>query len=265
MKYCNGFYLVVCSRSNGFNSTNYIETFMSKPWIIYALYDPRVVPTLVRYVGLTTCGMGVRMCGHRQQAKLLRSHRDFWIASLIKEGVQPSHLILEEGLEESMNEAEIKWIDHYAGPHLTNHTAGGGGTSGHKQTPETIAKRKASLSNPDVKARISAAHLGKKKSPEAIAKTRAANLGIKRSVETKRKLSEYQNLPEVKEAHIARHKGKVMSAESRAKMSASQTGMKRSPEAIEKTRQSQIGRKMPEGALNKAWETRRRNQLLKGN
>lgn len=238
---------------------------MSKPWLIYALYDPRVVPLVVRYVGLTTCGIGVRMCGHRQQAKLLRSHRDFWISSLIKEGVQPSYLILEEGIEESMHEAEIKWIAYYSGPQLTNHTLGGEGLTGHRHSEETKAKIKASLNTPEVKARLSAAGKGRKASPEAIAKTRAAHLGAKRSDETKKKLSEHHNKPEVKAAHTARHKGKVMSAESRAKMSASQTGMKRSPEAIEKTRQSQIGRKMPEGSAAKAWETRRRNQLLKGN
>lgn len=61
----------------------------------------------------------------------------------------------------------------------------------------------------DHKAKLLAAHVGIKRSPETIAKIRASNLGKKRSAETKAKLSE-------------RWKTRVISDETKAKMKAAQ-------------------------------------------
>lgn len=79
----------------------------------------------------------------------------------------------------------------------------------------------------EARRRISEAGIGRKKTPESIAKTRAAHLGVKRS-------------PEVcarhREAARKRKKRGPHSEETRAKISASHKGLKPSPEALARMR-----------------------------
>lgn len=78
---------------------------------------------------------------------------------------------------------------------------------GYRHSPETIAKFVGRRHTETAKAKIAEAGRGRKRSTEAIEKTKAARVGYKHSPQT------------------------------RAKMSASQIGKKRSPEAVEKQRQ----------------------------
>lgn len=95
---------------------------------------------------------------------------------------------------------------------LCNQRAGGYG-SNCGWSPSEEARRK-----------IGDFHRGKKKTPEAIAKTRAAHLGVKRSPETC-----------AKNSLAAKNRIRVPhSAETRAKIAASHIGLKPSPDALAK-------------------------------
>lgn len=127
---------------------------------------------------------------------------------------------------------------------LVNITSGGQGMCGTKQSPETLAKlsaiRKGRKASPETRAKLSAINRGRKlgpQSPEHTAKVAASRRGKKQgphSPEHRAKLSA---------AHMGK-RGHIPNEETRRKMS-----------------EAQRGRKMPIGALQRAWETRRANAL----
>ncbi len=177
-----------------------------KPWIIYGLYDPRISPIRIRYVGLTTSGLTVRLQGHICYSKNLKTHRDRWIQSLLANNIRPKGIILEAGENEKVVEAEIRWIAHYTPTgYLTNHTLGGEGLSGYKHSEETKEKIRRGNSTPEAKAFQSKLHTGRVNTPEAIEKTRIAQLGVKKSLATKKKMSDSWLVPGRLEAHKARY------------------------------------------------------------
>jgi hypothetical protein len=133
---------------------------------IYALTDPRT--GAVRYVGKTAVSPRERLCNHISEARNGRkTHllRCVWIAELLLAGLKPIMSILDTVSDGGDWQASEKhWISHYRATDcdLLNVTHGGNGSSG--LSPETRAK-------------VSAARLGKKKSPLTIERMRAAQKG----------------------------------------------------------------------------------------
>lgn len=168
-------------------------------WTVYTLSDPDA-PGEVRYVGKTCGKPRDRLSGHLSYARRTAStnHLVNWLRVLISENRKPEIEAIEQGTGD-WEAAERRWITwHRAqGHNLCNSTDGGEGASpGHTKSPETRAK-------------LSAAHKGKKLSAEHRAKLSAARKG----------------------------RGPVLTAESYAKMSRTKTGRpghKPSPECVAK-------------------------------
>jgi len=149
---------------------------------------------------------------------------------------------------------------------------------GKKQSAESNAKRKATMSSPEVRAKLSAARRGKRHSAEHIAKMSAANsgegnpfYGRKHSAETKRKIAGKLRgrkngppSPETREKIAASKRGVPKSPEHRAKIAATLRGRKLSPEHVAKAAAANRGRKRsPEArarmsAAAKAYYARKR-------
>lgn len=134
---------------------------------IYSLTDPNTF--LVRYVGKSNKPKR-RLCSHITRSKELKNHIGNWVRSLLNKGQKPILNILEKVDESVWQEAERKWIKYYRdlGNDLTNFTDGGD-----KGCP-TYGR------------------LGKKNSPEHIARTSAGRIGIKikRSDEGNKKIAD---------------------------------------------------------------------------
>lgn len=166
---------------------------------IYTLSDPRTRE--IRYVGMTTRTLEVRLAGHLRNCRLEKNHRARWVRSLQDAGVIP--VITEVDLipVEQHAEAERQWIAFYRaqGVRLVNATDGGEGMPGFKMSPE--ARKKIS----EAKKRIPQLHL------------LAYHVGVPRSEETRERLRQaalrqYQD-PAQREAVSRVHKGKVISEE----------------------------------------------------
>ncbi len=174
---------------------------------IYTLIDPRDDQN-VRYVGVTRHPKA-RLRQHLNDKQ--PCHRTNWIKSLRGVGVKPEMVIIEEIDESNWQERERFWIKHYrdAGCQITNGTDGGDGMP--NPTPET-------------RTRLRAANIGKRHSPETLAKMSAINsgegnpfYGKHHSATTRAKIS-------------AAKKGKRMSAKARANMSVARSGKPHSAE-----------------------------------
>jgi hypothetical protein len=95
---------------------------------IYGLYDPRV--NQVRYIGKTAMQPGERLRLHLKPSQLKgHTHKNCWLRKLLREGVRPEMLVLEEIREDGLNTAETFWIASVlaSGGDLLNHTPGGDG------------------------------------------------------------------------------------------------------------------------------------------
>jgi hypothetical protein len=144
----------------------------SKTTYIYGLIDPRTHQC--RYVGKTVLTPNRRLHVHkwRSKAEGHKGHSMAWIASLCRDGSEPEVITLEEVAPGGdWVEAEQFWIEYlrWLGAELCNHSIGGEGQTGFKQTPEMIARR----------IRRGAQHhsTGKKKPPHVI---EALSLGTAR-------------------------------------------------------------------------------------
>lgn len=205
----------------------------NRPWEIYTLSDPRTLRA--RYVGVTFVGGAARCRSHCDNALKGRTHRDYWIRSLLRLGYRPIYLVLEYGQGVGWQDRERFWIAiHRKFCDLTNLTDGGEGTPGHRCSPETRAK-------------IGAASKGRPYSSETRAKMGAANKGRKRSPETRAKLSaaakERQYSPETRAKIGAAKKGHKCSPETLVKMSRASKRRKHSPEVRAKLSATQKGHK----------------------
>ncbi len=112
--------------------------------IVYGLFDP--ITDELRYVGKTVNSIVARVTEHKSKANALikrkasGNHRDNWVASLLRRGLEPNFSVLACCTsEEAALAAEIRMIALYtaAGFNLTNATSGGEGISGYKHTKET--------------------------------------------------------------------------------------------------------------------------------
>ena len=179
---------------------------MSNTTFIYGLFDPRNYQ--LRYVGKAD-NVEKRLSQHIKQVK----HRQYknryvcnWIRQLLSEGLTPSIEILEECTQDSWKEKEIAWITDCKkfGLKLCNLTNGGDGTQGYVFSDETKQKlsdmrrgKTTSLKGQSIseehRDNISKALKNRVVSEETRKKIGASskgrNVGIKRSEETKRKMS----------------------------------------------------------------------------
>lgn len=120
----------------------------------------------IRYVGQTRKSLAERLSQHlRPSALKLRCHRTHWIKCLLSLGVRPRIQLVQFVPMEYGNEAERFWVSHFKerGCRLVNGTNGG----------DTGSYRK-----------------GRRVSQETRNKIRKARLGVPRSSETIRKISE---------------------------------------------------------------------------
>ena len=166
-----------------------IKTLPNKN-VIYLLCDP--ITNEVRYVG-KAINLYIRIRKHHNESRLkAKTHKNNWIKSLLTQGLKAKVLVIEECLcENSLNEAEKKWIKYYKqiGCDLTNGTEGG---DGGKMSQEAIEKMRTSK-------------IGKsfsKEHREAISKSHKNKILSK---ETREKIG-------------IKHKNKIVSKESREKM-----------------------------------------------
>lgn len=122
----------------------------AEPVAVYLLRDPRTGH--VRYVGKAV-DPARRLQQHLSafQLSYYRSRKNSWLKNLLDAGGRPELEIVETVAPEQANDAECKWIAYYhgLGAPLTNGTAGGDG---------------GAVTDPEARARISAAHRGAKRS-----------------------------------------------------------------------------------------------------
>jgi len=146
---------------------------------IYGLYDS-AEPGVIRYVGKTYC-IKDRIRDHLSATtRGERTHKARWIRLVLRAGRSVRHVVL--GFATSNDEANdlerhfIKLM-RSIGMDLTNATDGGDGQSpGYRPSAEARAK-------------VGAAHRGRKRSPESVRKTAEAHRGRKRSPETCARIS----------------------------------------------------------------------------
>lgn len=160
----------------------------NREWEVYALSDPHTQQ--VRYIGVTF-RKKARLREHLSRAMTGgRTHRDCWIRSLIARGLRPAYAVIERGQGEGWQEAEQGWIAQYLLlADLVNLTDGGEGCPGYVPTPALRQKWAAMRAGvPYAPGRFSAMR-GKRHTPEAIEKIRAASKGRKMPASMRRKLS----------------------------------------------------------------------------
>lgn len=191
---------------------------------IYGLYDPRT--NELRYIG-KAIDLKIRFDLHISETRCGReSHKNRWLAQLIAAGLLPimrTLEVIENSNDQDWQERERWWIKaaRETGDRLTNLDDGGrSGTKkceetknkismsnlGKKMSPEAVAKMKATKAarlTPEVRERIAAGQRGKKQSPELVAKRCAALKGRMVSEETRRKISEANKIS--RERYLALH------------------------------------------------------------
>jgi len=220
-------------------------------YYIYVLFRENGVPF---YIGK---GRGQRMTRHEwlaTSAAAPRSRRLSIIRAIQAKGLEVPKIKLHTGLTEAVAFqyeraliAAIGRTDLGEGP-LANHTDGGDGASGAKQSPEVRAKHRAAV-------------LGKKHHPESIAKMRkpkssehnAALRGKKRSPEISAKITARLTGRKLSPEHLAKMRGRTLSPETVEKMRGRvrtpehranhSAALKRNINNIERLRAANIGRK----------------------
>jgi hypothetical protein len=153
--------------------------------LIYGLFDPRTGE--LKYVGKAANGL-VRCFSHLCPSSLRdRTKKNGWLKSLLKKGLRPEWDVIERAPLESLSEREQFWIAYFKfiGCDLLNMTPGGDGHHGRIWTPELRAKMSAATrgrpmpkQSPETIAKRAASLRGRKRSLEAIAKTAAATRGV---------------------------------------------------------------------------------------
>lgn len=163
---------------------------MAPRFIIYGLTDPRTGE--VRYIGQSSRGIR-RAHEHTNKHSLVSSSRkNRWIKGLIADGVKYGITILQElNSVDELDDAECRWIDvaRSRGWDITNGNAGGlGGQPSEETRAKLSALWKGRRHTPEAIARMRAAHLGKKMPESMREKMRAVRTGTKASEETKARM-----------------------------------------------------------------------------
>lgn len=214
---------------------------------IYGLYDPRT--DACRYVG-KTINLRQRFYGHVKY--LAQDYKSHWINELKHEGLKPTMRVLEEihnSDDTDWQHRERYWIGRMLieGCRLTNLDSGGIAgcrkseasreknriaALGKKRTPESLAKLSSSLRgrpvSQETRDKIRNSQLGKFVSEETRSKIRAARAKQIITPETRAKLSAISKgrkpSPQTIAASILAHKNRIVSEETRAKMRAAKLG-----------------------------------------
>lgn len=143
---------------------------------VYGLVDPRT--DQVRYVG-KAADPEARLRQHLRPSSLkLKSKKNSWLKAVIAAGLEPQLVIIDRVPEDQADDAERIhiWTYRELGYDLTNGTDGGDGFRG--------------THSEETKAKMSATHMGRPKSPEHAAAIAAGRRGLKISDEGRRKISE---------------------------------------------------------------------------
>lgn len=162
---------------------------------VYGLVDPRNGE--LRYVGKSSIGIKRPRVHQLARGRVGRTKKDSWLKSMYSDGATvPSIIILRvcaNDVEVLAHEVLLIALFRNAGFNLTNLTDGGDGSSGHKQSPETVAKRlsktKGMKRTPEFCDAIRKRMLGKPFPPEAKEKQRIRRLGTTLSSECRMKMS----------------------------------------------------------------------------
>lgn len=163
---------------------------------IYTLSNP--MTNEIRYVGKTINTLEYRLGGHIREARRRNNtgHKNNWVKSLLKNGLEPKIDLLDEiEYEENWEWLEQYWISQMKswGFNLTNMTDGGDGNKNqifseksHKKRSETIKRRVLSgeIDYTERAKKISVARKGIKLSDITKEKLRQINLGKKYGLET---------------------------------------------------------------------------------
>lgn len=223
---------------------------MSKAVSIYGIADP--VTGLLYYVGKTTGPLAARLTKHRADGRA-GVQRPFcrWLHAY-EAGGGSVEIFEIEAIPPGGDwaEAEQFWIAYFRfiGATLKNLSGGGSGVHGYRQTEAHRAK-------------ISAAHKGRRKSRDHVAAWRAAMSPRPLPEETKRKISAaLKGRPrplELVARTAAGNRGKRRSAEHCARMSE----ILRSPEVNAKLVEARRKRTIPEEAIRRMAETKRGRRL----
>jgi hypothetical protein len=191
-----------------------------KPWRIYTLKDPLTLE--VRYVGITTAALPLRLRGHVTAARIERpTHRTNWVNSLTSEGLAPIIEEVDSGVGE-WEKTEQSWIARFKanGARLTNSTDGGNGSLGHPCSEEYRERLRREMAG--------APRRGNPANWKHTAENRAAIsaglMGRKHSEETKRKISEAQKGRAFSETTLAKMRAVVKTPEHRRRLSLANTG-----------------------------------------
>ncbi len=208
---------------------------------IYSLNDPRN-NSAVRYVGKTVKSLETRLKGHVKNAKWgERSHKNNWIRSLLAAGIYPEIKLLCTANEHNWQDQERNMISFYRTTGiLTNGTDGGDGVSDSsgeigKKISKALTGIKRSV---ETRAKISMANA--LRGPDVAIKISEAKRGKPLSQEHRKKLM----------GHQAWNKGKKLSIEHCQKLSAAHkgkpssfAGKKHTDESRALISKTQIGRK----------------------
>ena len=168
---------------------------------IYALVDAED-KGYVRYVGKTARRVCDRLWDHRKYAKQKPNgtHRNAWINSVVNAGGSIEAIVLEECDEAVLNAREMFWVAHFRGRgfNLTNHTAGGdGSTNMDDATKQKLREfRTGSRLSEETKQKISRAFsgrpspmTGKKHTADALEKMKGRGKGVPKSKDTRAKMA----------------------------------------------------------------------------
>ncbi|MBQ6296433.1 MAG: GIY-YIG nuclease family protein [Selenomonadaceae bacterium] len=142
------------------------------------------------YVGKTTTPLKQRMASHRCADTVIgKAIRKYGGENFIVEVIE------ECDTKEQLNEREIFWIAalNCKTPNGYNRSDGGDGPTGYSHSEEIrailSAANKGRKKSPEHRAKIGAGNRGKKQTPEAKAKISVAHIGKSLTTETKAKLS----------------------------------------------------------------------------
>lgn len=225
------------------------------PHLIYGLYDPRVSPRIVRYVGYTGKSVDRRLVEHCYEATHTQTcHRTKWIHKLLSEGVTPAAVVLEQVHGHEWQAKEREWIEklrRQPGSKLVNSTAGGEGLT---NPDEDVRQRIAATIRTSGSSKGNQARKGIPHSPEDKQKISAAvkaSAKFQAAVECKKgrdplaAFSPEQRAAWVEKIRLSKlgKKRAPLSEQARSNMRAGQLGRKHSEETKAKIRAANIGNK----------------------
>lgn len=149
-----------------------------KPVFIYALNCP--VTGRTRYIGKTV-NPQTRLREHLLESKKGKNYRAHWICSLTAQGLKPEFEILARVPNAGWQQVEMDYVAAFVelGYDLVNGTPGGDGCGSGENHPNF-----GKPVPPERGAKISAALVGKKLSPEHRNKLSNAHKGLEQSLET---------------------------------------------------------------------------------